>query len=252
MEKNNIRLILFINLLIVFSFLFASFSMAAVLHWNPVESTDRCVIAGYKVHYGTTHEQLTHVVDVGDVTSCNLDLLGLVPSQTYFFAISAYSTANLKGPLSVTISYTDRPNIVAFPTIDHARGTIDITFNEKDMQGADIKGNYEFSPTSFFDSAHEIVRTNRTYRLFMDYIPEGTIITMTVRNVTDNKGLALVSDSIVLNDDDKDGMADDYVYGEHSTVPGVENESSLTAKFSDLWANDPKWIDLTVAVLNIL
>ena len=31
---------------------------------------------------------------------------------------------------------------------------------------------------------------------------------MTVSNVTDNKDLELVSDSIVLNDDDKDGMAD--------------------------------------------
>ncbi|MBC8438086.1 MAG: hypothetical protein H8D87_00160, partial [Deltaproteobacteria bacterium] len=55
-----------------------------------------------------------------------------------------------------------------------------------------------------------IVQTDKTYRLYMNYIPEYTIITMTVSNVTDNNGNALISDLITLNDDDTDGMADDW------------------------------------------
>jgi hypothetical protein len=44
----------------------------------------------------------------------------------------------------------------------------------------------------------------------MQYIPEYTILTMAVSDITDNKGNALISDSIVLNDDDNDSMADDW------------------------------------------
>ena len=104
----------------------------------------------------------------------------------------------------------DNPNIVDYPSIDYTNDTIDITFNGSNMQGADIKENYEFSPTILFDETREIVQTDKTYRLYMNYIPEYTIITMTVSNVTDNNGNALISDLITLNDDDTDGMADDW------------------------------------------
>ncbi len=196
----------FIFLIYIF---FVSSSFAAVLRWSPVESTENCVIAGYKVHYGTTGNY-TQVVDVGDATAYDLDLLGLVPAQTYFFAVNAYSTTNQDGPLSSPLSYRDSPNIVAYPSIDHGNNTIDVTFNESNMLGADSKDNYEFSPTILFDAAHKIARTDRTYRLFMRYIPEYTIFTMMVSDITDNKDHGLISGSIVLNDDDNDSMADDW------------------------------------------
>ncbi len=210
MEKNSFRLIVFISIVLIHFLLFVPSSLAAVLRWSPVESTPSCVIAGYKVHYGTISGQYTHVVDVED-TFCDLELLGLNPMLTYFFAVNAYSTENLEGTLSVPISYADRPpNIVEYPLINHANSTIDVTFDESNMQGADIKENYEFSPTIFFNEVNEIIRTDKTYRLFLNYIPEHIFITMTVSNITDNKGLELVAGSIVLNDDDKDGMADDW------------------------------------------
>ncbi len=205
MGKNCFRLIFIIH-----TFLFVSSSFAAVLHWSPVESTSECIIAGYKVHYGTASGQYTQEIDVGNVTAYDLDLLALVPTQTYFFAVNAYSTTNQEGPLSAPVSYQDNlPNIVAYPSLDHAGNTIDVTFNESNMQGADIKGNYEFSPTLIFDTP-AIARTDKTYRLFMNYIPEYVIITMTVSNITDSTGNALMSNSIVLNDDDNDSMADDW------------------------------------------
>ena len=209
MKKNWIKLFFFICMLIMHVPLSISSSFAAVLHWSPVASTADCVIEGYKVHYGPASGQYTQVVDVGNVTFYNLDLLDLVPTQTYYLAVNAYSTTNQEGALSAPVSYLDSPNIVAYPSLDHANNTIDVTFNESNMLGADIKDNYEFSPTILFNAAG-IVRTDKTYRLFMNYIPEYTIITMTVSNITDNKSNALISGSITLNDDDNDSMADDW------------------------------------------
>jgi len=101
MGKNCFRLIFIIH-----TFLFVSSSFAAVLHWSPVESTSECIIAGYKVHYGTASGQYTQEIDVGNVTAYDLDLLALVPTQTYFFAVNAYSTTNQEGPLSASVSYS--------------------------------------------------------------------------------------------------------------------------------------------------
>ncbi len=143
--------------------------------------------------------------------------------------------------MSAPIPYTDRPNIVEFPVINHSNGTIDVTFNESNMQGADIKENYEFSPTIFFNEANAIIETDKTYRLFFNYIPEHTFIRMTVSNITDNKGLEPVSGSIVLNDDDKDGMADDwegkYGIGAAFLDPdsdGLDNRSEFTSGTSPI------------------
>lgn len=209
--KNNCYSLIFI----ICFFIFVPSSFAAVLHWSQVDSTEDCTIAGYKIHYGTTSGQYNQIVDVGDATSYNLDFLPLIPIQTYYFAVSAYSTTNQEGPLSSPVSYRDSPHIVEYPLINYSNDTIDITFNEQNMQGADVKNNYDFSPSIFFDDDYVIVRPDAinqpgTYRLFLDYIPEQTIITMTVSAVTDNNGNALVSDTIILNDNDSDSMADDW------------------------------------------
>ncbi len=99
MSKNCFKFVF-----VIYFFLFVPSSFAAILHWSPVESTENCVIAGYKVHYSTTG-YYTQVVDVGNATSYDVDILGLVPTQTYFFAVNAYSTTNQDGPLSLSVSY---------------------------------------------------------------------------------------------------------------------------------------------------
>jgi len=232
--KNNCYTLIFI----IFSFIFTSSSFAAVLHWSPVDSTDVCVIAGYRMHYGITSGQYTNIVDIvgQDNTSCDLDTLNLVPAQTYYFAVSAYSTTNQEGPLSSPISYTptiDSPYIVQYPSIDYANNIIDVTFSENNMQGADNKNSYEFSPTLLFDDAN-IEEIDRTFRLFMNYIPEQVIITMTITSVTDSDNNSLVSNSIILNDDDNDGMADDWeaYYGINTAFldpdsDGLDNRSEF-------------------------
>jgi chitinase len=229
---------------IIFSFIFTSSSFAAVLHWSPVDSTEEYVISGYKVHYGTSSGEYTNIVDIDgqDNTSCDLDTLNLVPAQTYYFAVSAYSTAGLEGSLSLPISYStpaEGPYIVQYPSIDYVNNIIDVTFSENNMQGTNVKNNYDFRPTIFFNEAYDIVLPDEinqpgTYRLLMDYIPERTIITMTVNNVTDDKGNALVSSTIVLNDNDNDSMADDWetYYGISTAfldpdADGLENRSEF-------------------------
>jgi len=216
--------IIFFFILLEF-FLFISLSSAAVLHWSPVASTDDCTIAGYKVNYGTTSGVYTQVIDVGDVTLYDLDLLALVPTQTYYFAVNAYSTTDQEGPLSSPVTYRDSPSITGYPVIDHAGSTIDVAFNENNMIGADVKANYTFSPTLVFDTP-AIARTDKTYRLYMNYIPQYTIITLTLSNITDNRGNALISNSIVLNDDDTDSMADDWEshYGISSAFLDADND----------------------------
>ncbi|MCP4669661.1 MAG: fibronectin type III domain-containing protein [Desulfobacula sp.] len=225
---------------IICSFTITPSGFAAVLHWSPVDSTQDCVIAGYKVHYGTTQDQYDQIIDVGNVSSYDLELLTLVPTVTYYFAVSAYSTENQDGPLSLSIPYRDSPNIVGYPLINYSNNTIDITFNEQNMQGADVKNNYEFSPTILFNVNNDIVRLDAinqptTYRLFMGYIPEQTIFTMTLGSITDNKGNALMANTIVLNDNDNDSMADDWEvsYGVSAAFldpdsDGLDNQSEYT------------------------
>lgn len=205
MTKLNFRLIF-----ILIFFLTASSAFGAQLRWSAVENTDTCIIGGYKVHYGTDPEQLDQIIDVYNITSYELDNLTFLPATTYYFAVSAYSTSHLDGPSSNPIPYMDSPSIVGYPAIDRAAGTIEITFNESVILGADTKANYNFSPTILFDPAYQILRIDKTYRLHMTYIPQHTIFTLTLNNITDNKGLALLSNIIVMNDDDNDKMADDW------------------------------------------
>jgi len=120
---------------------------------------------------------------------------------------------------------TVQPFIEEFPVLNFGGNWIDLRFSEDNMQMADIKGNYDFSPTLVFDTP-AITRADKTYRLFVNYIPEYTIITMTVSNITDSTGNALMSNSIVLNDNDNDSMADDWEahYGISTAFLDADND----------------------------
>lgn len=218
MKKNSFRLIFFFVRIVICFYLFSGFSFAATLRWSPVESTESCEINGYKIHYGTVCGQFVNVIDVGKVTFYNLDELELTPTQTYYFAVSAYSTDNLDGSVSSCVPFTpeepiqstDNPEIVSFPQIDYINEVIEVVFSEGNMIGGDVKANYLFSPAIPFDVTKEILNESKTYTLFMSYIPEHTIFKMIVTNVTDSSGNILIADSIILNDDDNDQMPDDW------------------------------------------
>ena len=66
-------------------------SGSIALSWNaPTQNEDGSPLtdlAGYKVYYGTSSNNYTHEIDVGNVTSINLS--NLAPG-TYYFRLAAY------------------------------------------------------------------------------------------------------------------------------------------------------------------
>jgi hypothetical protein len=95
-------------------FLFAVFSCLSVsaktralpmrsvtLEWYPSGDS---TIAGYKVHYGTASGQYTHTVSAGD--NAVALVTNLVPGNTYYFVVTAFSAAGLESPPSGEISYS--------------------------------------------------------------------------------------------------------------------------------------------------
>ncbi|MBU1196580.1 MAG: hypothetical protein KKE62_10575 [Proteobacteria bacterium] len=226
MEKNYFQLFIIFLILSI-----SSVSLAAELRWSAVQDTQTCIIAGYKVHYGTNSEQLDNIITVPNlpdgthVTSYDLDSITLLAATTYYFAVSAYSTDNLEGPASSPIPYMDSPNVVGIPSVNYTDNTIDVTFNESNMVNADIKASYSFSPTVTFDPDRSILRINKTYRLYLSYIPAHTIFTLTMNGITDNKGHALLSNSFTLNDDDNDSLADDWESDYGITSPSADSDS---------------------------
>lgn len=236
MKRNSVKLISFICLLVIYSLSFVSTSFAATLQWRAVESTQTVVVGGYNIYYRSAQSSAILAVKLGNVTSYDLDSLSLAPTQVYYFAVSVYSTTGQESSLSAWIPYTESPNIVNFPVINSDRKSIDITYDESNMQGADIKANYSFSPTIPFDMGSDILRINKTYRLYLSYIPEHTIFIMTVLNVTDSSGHGLISGSIIINDNDGDGLPDDWetLYG--VTMPGSDSDSDGLSNYSEYMA----------------
>lgn len=80
-------------------------------------------ISGYEVRYGTATQSYTRTVDAGNKTEVVIG--GLDLSATHYFAVRAYNSYGLRGPLSVETSYgnPDRPPIglIASPA---SNGTI--------------------------------------------------------------------------------------------------------------------------------
>ena len=82
--------IVFATILIMFSGQLAH-AAHVILQWDANTESD---LAGYKVYYGTVSHNYSDSVDVGNVTSYTI--AGLVESQTYYFAVTAYDTQKLK------------------------------------------------------------------------------------------------------------------------------------------------------------
>lgn len=230
------RKLILLTMIIFFSFLAPAYAVDVTLQWNP--STDSSVV-GYKVYYragssgapynGTEAAEGRSPVDVQDVTQFTLH--GLSDTETYYFAVTAYknSAPRLESAYSNEASLgagagntpppqgrdNDPPSIAGYPSLDVAKGTIDITFDESEMLGATVEGNYAFSPTLLFKTVGGSDDINyvggNTYRLSMAFIPRNTLFTLSVINITDAAGNKLTPDSkIRINDNDNDRMADDW------------------------------------------
>src|SRR4026209_576177 len=76
-------------------------AFGATLVWDPNAESN---VAGYKLYSGTASRQYSSVVDVGNTTQYRLT--NVVEGTSYFFALTAYSTAGLESGLSAEVSYT--------------------------------------------------------------------------------------------------------------------------------------------------
>ena len=151
------------------------------------------------------------------VTSHSVTLSGLNSNTTYYFQTGS-SDASDNGPtVSNEMSFTTDeppPFMVQFPTIDYANNTIDLAFNKSNMQNATTEANYTFSPSLLFKSlggSDDITFIGgNTYRLTMSSIPNDLIFTLTVNNILDESGNPVTPNFVLINDNDDDGMADDW------------------------------------------
>jgi hypothetical protein len=169
-------------------------------------------------------------------------LTGLEPESIYYFRISSTDAAGNNHAADFmddnpSIEYdfktkvADPPSIIvagneefpeAYPKIDYANNTIDITYDEQNIKNANKEGNYIFTapshpqPIKFLNPGESIIEIDAvngssTYRFFMTDIPPETIITlMLTENVTDTDGNQVTPKTVVLNDNDNDGLPDDW------------------------------------------
>lgn len=79
--------------------------------WNPNSESD---LAGYKVYYGTAPRDYGTVVDVGNVTSYQVD--GLTEGVRYYFAVTAYDLAGNESDYSKEASAVVGENDPTEPT----------------------------------------------------------------------------------------------------------------------------------------
>lgn len=75
---------------------------SVTLSWDSNPETD---IAGYRVCYGQYSGILDETADTGG-TVTEMSISGLIPGETYYFAVLAYNQQGIEGPLSNEISYT--------------------------------------------------------------------------------------------------------------------------------------------------
>jgi hypothetical protein len=86
-------------------------TQSVTLAWDPSPDTN---VAGYYVYFGTASRGYTGRVDSQDATRATVS--GLVPGQTYYFAVTAYNSQRLESVPSGEIVYT-----VPSPVLSPAR-----------------------------------------------------------------------------------------------------------------------------------
>lgn len=108
------RGILVLFLALIFMIPSLVFGLSIRVTWNPNTESD---LAGYKVYYGTQSGVYGNPVDVGNVTTWNLD--NVAEKTTYYFALTAYDTSGNESLKSEEASVTtpdqtppNAPNII--------------------------------------------------------------------------------------------------------------------------------------------
>ncbi len=204
-----------------------------------------------QVHYDTdSHTWPDYRFGENDaemVTEHSVTLTGISPSTLYYIRVSStdasgnnYATSqNDKNPSierNLTTVEADPPSVVEYPdpdypTVDWVNNTIEITYDEPNMQNAQLESNYIFIPSLIFaDPGKSILpistdNERSTYRYYFTAVPAYTVFTLTLgEEITDTDGYFVEPATILINDNDSDGLPDDW----ESDV-GLDPESGDTA-----------------------
>ncbi|UFS69120.1 Ig-like domain-containing protein [Geomonas sp. RF6] len=132
-----------LQLLLTFCFFpSASFAASVVLDWDPSTDAD---LAGYKVYYqanssalpfgGSGADEGSAPLDVKNVTSTTIS--GLDPSNSYYFAVTAYNSVGTESVYSniIEIKEAVAPSITVTAPSTTAIGTVTIGANASDNAG---------------------------------------------------------------------------------------------------------------------
>ncbi len=216
----------FVLILSVFAFaqvfyLNHAYAFDVTLGWDPNTETN---MAGYKVYYGTTqggpyngsgsNERtspiLVPVNRLANVARPECTVRGL-PDGTYYFVITAYNTQGLESGYSNEV----RAQAVAvLPVLSSGDGSITISYSESNLRNAALASNYSFNNGLLLSGNG--TDTSGTNKVFKFPVNPGTlqryvIYTMQISSdITDSAGNAVTPSTVKVNDDDNDGMADDW------------------------------------------
>jgi hypothetical protein len=190
--------------------------------------------------------------DAQMVTSHSVTLTGLTKGTTYHFRVGSNDALG-NGPglnpdptnpsddnnFDTTNTDTDPPSITEY-SISYVNDTIDITYDEANMQNANIEANYSFSPNLYFRTAggsDDITyRGNNTYRLFMSFIPENTSFILTVTGITDEAGNEVYPASITIGIPSGAGDIKEVIPHNKAGIDDstrVPNNTSFAARIED-------------------
>ena len=186
------RLGLWVVLLGVLVLFFSSFVQAGsvTVSWDPNTEND---LAGYRVYYGTESRNYQTSVDVGLDTFKVVD--NLQTGIRYYFAVTAYDTANNESDFSEEVSIVlqaqQPPRVVHFAALNPQE--LSIRFNQPmDISSLTDKGNYRISPSVAIQS---ITTSNDSLEVQLHTARHQTEVsyTLTVSGVKNREGVALAS-----------------------------------------------------------
>jgi len=109
---------------------------------------------------------------------------------------------------------TPNPSIVGFPVIDHTESSITVTYSESNMQNATLAGNYSFDNGLLVSgNGVDISGFGKIFKLPLNpaTLQINTIYSIQIgKDITNSLGKTVIPSTISVNDNDNDGMADDW------------------------------------------
>jgi Fibronectin type III domain len=162
-----------------------AFAGTITLAWDaPTTNTDGTPLtdlAGYKIYYGPTSGSYTNTLDVGNVTTSEVN--DLTDGNTYYFTVSAYNSAGVESSFSNEVSKTlpsSQSNLTTF-TIT-ATADIGGTITPAGTTGVNYGDNQTFTIAP--DAGYYVAA------VLVDGMSQGAIATYTFTSVTANHTIA--------------------------------------------------------------